>query len=83
MKSVDDLPPYTTIEELIEDPDISIKDKERAFLKWVFHQFTGFGLPATVHYNGEDIEEKAVPLSYFPQLHKDLLGAFNLKEESK
>ena len=75
------LPPYTTMKEIMENPDIPLEEKERAFLKWVLFNAQGQNVAATTHYDGEDINERVVPVNMFKFIEKDLLEALDLKSE--
>ena len=72
---------YTTMKEVMENPHIPLEEKERAFLKWILFNAQGQNVAATTHYEGEDIDERVVPVNMFESIEKDLLEALDLKSE--
>jgi RAB protein geranylgeranyltransferase component A len=81
LKKISDLPPYTSMKEVMDDPNISMEEKERVFIKWVLFNAQGQNVAVTSHYEGEDIEERAVPTNMFEFIEKDLLEVLELKPE--
>ena len=61
-----------TIREFLNDPTKPQSEKERILVNWVFKHLAGQGINSTVHYDGEDLEEWAIPLSHLEQVRKEI-----------
>ena len=81
MKKISDLPPYCSMKEVMGDSEITMEDKERLFIDWVLNAVKGQVVQSTIHYDGEDIDEWAIPISLFPHIRKDVFEAMGLKGE--
>jgi len=60
-----------TSQKLTEE--IQKQEHAKKLVLWVIHHIAGQGVPSTIHYEGEDVEEWAVPISHLPQVEKELM----------